>query len=319
VTALVRSGRARSRLERAGAPHDKGTSMAPSTSDLLTFHHVDVFSDEPMGGNGLTVVHAPSPRDPLLMQRITRELRQFETIFLFEEDANGATARIFTEEEELFFAGHPVLGAAAVLHQRHRPQDVAATWVLRVGGRPLTVHVQQTGRPTVLDASMNQGAASTSATLTDTQRLDFAAVLGVPRAELHETLPAQVVSTGLPYLVLPVSAPGLALSRVAVPDLEERLGAVGAKFVYVLDPEAPEGRTWDNGGRVEDVATGSAAGPAAAYLISHDVQSSGRPFRISQGRFTGRPSSIRVHQDPTGSMWVGGPVTPFSDGVLRIA
>ena len=38
---------------------------------------------------------------------------------------------------------------------------------------------------------------------------------------------------------------------------------VGAKFAYVLDPQRPEGRTWDNAGRVEDVATGSAAGPAA--------------------------------------------------------
>ncbi len=293
--------------------------MASGSGDLLTFHHVDVFSDEPMGGNGLTVVHAPSPQDTSLMQRITRELRQFETIFLFEEDADGASARIFTEDEELLFAGHPVLGAAAVLHQRHRPQDLAADWSIRVGGRPLAVHVRQTERPTVLDASMNQGAATTSATLTDTQRLDFAAALGVPQVELDQALPAQVVSTGLPYLLVPVSAAGLALSRVAVPDLEERLLAVGAKFVYVLDPEAPEGRTWDNTGRVEDVATGSAAGPAAAYLIAHGVQSADRPFRISQGRFTGRPSSIRVHQDPSGSLWVGGSVTPFSDGVLRIA
>ena len=31
--------------------------------------------------------------------------------------------------------------------------------------------------------------------------------------------------------------------------------------VYVLDPTVPEGRTWDNAGVTEDVATGSAAGP----------------------------------------------------------
>jgi predicted PhzF superfamily epimerase YddE/YHI9/menaquinone-dependent protoporphyrinogen IX oxidase len=181
---------------------------------------------------------------------------------LFEEDENGAIARIFTEDEELLFAGHPVLGAAAVLHQQHRPQDSAATWIVRVGGRPLTVHTHRTDRPSVLEATMNQGSASTSAALTETQRLDFAVALNVTPAALHRTLPAEVISTGLPYLVLPVTPAGLAMSRISVPDLEERLETVGAKFVYVLDPEQPEGRTWDNDGRVEDVATGSAAGPA---------------------------------------------------------
>jgi trans-2,3-dihydro-3-hydroxyanthranilate isomerase len=299
-------------------PHDE-TPTWPGASGLLAFHHVDVFAREPMLGNGLTVVHASSPLDPLVMQEITREFRQFETVFLFEEDENGAVARIFTEDEELIFAGHPVLGAAAVLHQQHRPQDSAATWIVRVGGRPLTVHTHRTDRPTVLEATMNQGSASTSAVLTEKQRLDFAAALNVFPAGLHRTLPAEVISTGLPYLVLPVTAAGLATSRVSVPDLEQRLETVGAKFIYVLDPERPEGRTWDNVGRVEDVATGSAAGPAAAYLIAHGLQSPCSAFQIEQGRFTGRASLLQVQQDQAGAIWVGGAVTPFSNGVLRIA
>ncbi len=292
--------------------------MTPGTPGSLTFDHVDVFADEPMSGNGLTVVHCPSSLDTLLMQRVTQEFRQFETIFLFEEDADGATARIFTEQEELLFAGHPVLGAAAVLHRRRGLQDRAATWVIRVGGRPLTVRTRQTDRPTVLDATMDQGAADTSVTLNESQRLDIAACLGVQPADMHETLPAQVVSTGLPYLVFPVTASGLASGNVTVSDLQERLDAVGAKFVYLLEPDTPEGRTWDNLGRVEDVATGSAAGPAAAYLISHGLRPADKPFRIRQGRFTGRSSSIHVHQDPAGRLWVGGSVTPFSAGVLRL-
>lgn len=289
-----------------------------SAAGVLTFHHVDVFSDEPMGGNGLTVVHAPAPLDAVLMQQVTREFRQFETIFLFGEGPGGAAARIFTEDEELGFAGHPVLGAAAVLHQLYRPHESAADWSLHVGGRALAVRTSRTHRPAVLEARMDQGPAVTSATLTDTQRRELAPLVGVPRAELRTDLPAQVVSTGLPYLLFPVSPAGLAASRVTVPDLGERLAAVGAAFVYVLDPDAPEGRTWDNAGRVEDVATGSAAGPAAAYLISLGLRSPGRPFHVAQGRFAGRPSLIHVQQDAAGSMWVGGPVTPFSEGVLRI-
>jgi hypothetical protein len=33
------------------------------------------------------------------------------------------------------------------------------------------------------------------------------------------------------------------------PGFEGILDASGAKFVYVLDPDRPEGRTWDNAGR----------------------------------------------------------------------
>jgi predicted PhzF superfamily epimerase YddE/YHI9 len=43
-----------------------------------------------------------------------------------------------------------------------------------------------------------------------------------------------------------------------------------------------------NAGAVEDVATGSAAGPAAAYLIAHGLAAEGESIIINQGRFLGR-------------------------------
>jgi predicted PhzF superfamily epimerase YddE/YHI9 len=86
----------------------------------------------------------------------------------------------------------------------------------------------------------------------------------------------QVASTGLPYLIVPVQS-GLERARISHPGFEGLLDASGAKFVYVLDPDRPEGRTWDNAGRVEDVATGSAAGPAAGYLLHHGVRPAGSP------------------------------------------
>jgi predicted PhzF superfamily epimerase YddE/YHI9 len=75
-----------------------------------------------------------------------------------------------------------------------------------------------------------------------------------------------------------------------------------------------EGRTWDNAGRVEDVATGSAAGPAAGYLMHHGVGPAGQPLVIHQGRFTGRPSTIEVRPGPDGRLWVGGPAAPVAAG-----
>lgn len=95
---------------------------------------------------------------------------------------------------------------------------------------------------------------------------------------------------------------------------EPLLQEVGAKFVYVLDPERPEGRTWDNAGRVEDVATGSAAGPAAGYLMRHKVIPDGEPMLLHQGQYTGRPSTIRVRPEPDGRLWVGGSVASVAEG-----
>ena len=64
------------------------------------------------------------------MQRLTQELRQIESIFLSHVGEGGASARIFTEDEELPFAGHPVLGAAAVLHREYASEHADRTWRL---------------------------------------------------------------------------------------------------------------------------------------------------------------------------------------------
>jgi predicted PhzF superfamily epimerase YddE/YHI9 len=115
-----------------------------------------------------------------------------------------------------------------------------------------------------------------------------------------------------------VGSEGLAASHGA-DDLASMLHEVGAEFVYVLDPDRPEGRTWDQAGTTEDVATGSAAGPTAAYLIHHGRRPAGEPFQIHQGRFVGRPSRMDVRQADDGSIHVGGLVAPFSSGTMVMA
>lgn len=85
----------------------------------MDFRHVDVFADSPFTGNSLTVFLADGPVTAAQMLAVTREFRHFESIFL-QPTATPARwrARVFDLAEELAFAGHPVLGAAAVLHDR---------------------------------------------------------------------------------------------------------------------------------------------------------------------------------------------------------
>ncbi|WP_134624329.1 PhzF family phenazine biosynthesis protein, partial [Pseudomonas aeruginosa] len=73
------------------------------------YWQVDVFAERPLTGNGLAVFDDASALDDAAMQAWTRELRQFESIFLLPgDDPRAFRARIFTLEEELPFAGHPL-------------------------------------------------------------------------------------------------------------------------------------------------------------------------------------------------------------------
>ena len=279
----------------------------------LGYRHVDVFSRRAFQGNGLVVVLDAESLSPAVMQELTREVRQFETAFLTGVDLPGRSARlrIFTEDEELDFAGHPVLGAAAVLHTLLPAPDAEQSWALEVAQR--TVEARTRGAAGWVDATMDQGVPHLGPAIAGEQAEAYRDALNLAHGQLHPELPMQVVSTGLPYLIVPVQT-GLDRARISHPDFEGLLETSGAKFVYVLDPDRPEGRTWDNAGRVEDVATGSAAGPAAGYLLHHRVRPGGQPLLVHQGRFTGRPSTIEVRPDPEGRLWVGGPVAPVAAG-----
>jgi trans-2,3-dihydro-3-hydroxyanthranilate isomerase len=281
----------------------------------LGFWHVDVFSRRALQGNGLVVVGEADDLSAAVMQGVTREVRQFETVFLAGVDLPGRSARlrIFTAEEELDFAGHPVLGAAAVLHTLIPDPEPAQTWALSVAQR--SVEVRTRGAARWVDAAMDQGVPELGLVVAGELAEAYRDALNLARGQLHPALPVQVVSTGLPYLIVPVRG-GLERARIGHPDFEALLGASGAKFVYVLDPDRPEGRTWDNTGRVEDVATGSAAGPAVGYLLHHGVRPRG-PVLVHQGQFTGRPSTIEVRPGADGRLWVGGPVAPVATGRFR--
>src|SRR5579859_6194740 len=77
-----------------------------------TFYQVDVFTDQPFGGNPLAVFPDASGLADDLMQRIALEMNLSETTFVFPPGDSDADfkVRIFTPAVELPFAGHPVVG-----------------------------------------------------------------------------------------------------------------------------------------------------------------------------------------------------------------
>lgn len=258
----------------------------------LTYRHVDVFSKKNLSGNGLTVFTHCEDLSTETMQKITQEMRQYESIFLFPgKNSNQFHARIFTMEEELDFAGHPILGAACVLHEQIGNEEPKGNWIFELRTKTVTTSTVKTEKGYL--ASMDQGKPHFETPLELNKSSKFLKAFNLTEKDVHGKFPLQVVSTGLPYLIIPVQC-DLEKVKIVTNQLTSMLADIGAKFAYILHVDGREGRTWDNDGRSEDIATGSAAGPVGAYLVRHGVEQINKEMIIYQGRFLGRPSQIFV-------------------------
>lgn len=283
----------------------------------IEYLHVDVFSQAPYSGNSLAVFPNAGGLTGDQMLHITQELRHFESIFLEPgERSDTVRARIFDLFEELPFAGHPIIGAAAVLHHasaRSEPQ----TWRAELASKVVSITTERTARGYV--GMLDQGAPEFLGVVTE--REAFARAFNLTPGDLRPDLPLEVVSTGLRYLIIPVMAGGLERARI-LSDLTELLRGVNAKFAVLLDEAALEVRHWNNDGVLEDVATGSAAGTIGAYRLRHGLARGGASFLLNQGRFTGRPSTLRVQPEGTPeivhTVKVGGDVALVGRGVLDV-
>lgn len=282
----------------------------------MIYYHADVFSSKSLSGNGLTVIFHEEDIDTQFMQKMAQEFKQFETIFLKKVGNKRFRARIFTVEEELDFAGHPILGAVATVHDNFYPEEKSITAVLELNKK--TLQSETIKKDNYFHATMNQGIAEFLGTVEGETKTTLLQALSLTADNLHPSLPMEVVSTGLPYLIVPLAS-GLAQAKICSSNFEELLRKVNAKFVYVFDIAKMEGRTWDNLGLVEDVATGSAAGPTGAYLFKRDICKAIEKVTINQGGFVGRPSKITVFADQsTREIKVAGDVKIVAKGQLFI-
>ena len=283
----------------------------------IPYYHVDVFADRPFWGNGLTVFTEAEGLSKTAMLKLTQEMRQFESIFLERIDANKVRAHIFTCEEELDFAGHPILGAAATLHDLYKSEQQKAEWEFILNKK--TVNVITEVQEHSYKATMNQGQATFGQALNDDETKWLLDSINLNKDDLYPGCYPAIVSTGLPYLIVPLGKNGLQ-AKIRISDLEEKIRAIGAMFVGILEIPTLSIRTWDNLGLVEDIATGSLAGPSGAYLVKKGFQKSNSLISLKQGENLGRPSRLDVKVTTAsvelGDIYVSGNVCKVSQSIL---
>lgn len=283
----------------------------------LPYYHVDVFSDKPFFGNGLTVFTESEGLSKTSMLTLTQEMRQFESTFLRRIEGNKYRANIFTCQEELDFAGHPTLGAAAVLHDQYRPESETAEWEFVLNKKTVEITTRKEGGN--YKARMNQGKAGFGMVLNEQQTSWLLKSLSLNEDDLYPGCRPLVVSTGLPYLIVPLQQNGLK-AKISITDLEEKIRAWGAMFIGILEIPTLSIRTWDNLGTAEDIATGSLAGPSGAFLVKHGFHQQGATIQINQGHNLGRPAKLMVEVDPNNSdVFVSGYVCKISENMLVAA
>ena len=248
----------------------------------------DVFTDEPLTGNGLAVFTDAREIPEERLQPLAREMNLSETVFVLPPEQGGhARIRIFTPKAELPFAGHPTLGTAFVLAAPMQLGEIRLE--TGVGIVPLTLDRDESGRITF--GRMEQPIPTVEAYDNSAALFD---ALGIEESQL----PVELYDNGLRFVY--VALPSEDAVASLKPNLE-RLGDLPA--VLGFNTFAGSGSTWKTrmfapgGGVAEDPATGSAAGPLAVHLARHGRIAFGDEIAISQGAEIGRPSTLYAQVD----------------------
>ena len=277
------------------------------------FSQLDVFSDVPLRGNPLAVVHDAGGLGDAEMAAFARWTNLSETTFLLPPDDPGADykLRIFTPGGELPFAGHPTLGSChAWLAAGGLPR--AAGTVVQQCGVGL-VRVRREGSGAGARLAFAAPALRRSGPVDASLRAQVLAALRLPDAAV---LRLEWIDNGPGWMaaLLPDAASVLALRPDFVVMQGLKLGVVGP---HPAGSECQfEVRAFVPGlGVPEDPVTGSLNAGVAQWLIGAGLAPSS--YVAAQGAALGRAGRVYVQQQGA-DVWIGGAVCAVVSGSVTL-
>jgi len=296
--------------------------------------HFDVFTDHLFGGNQLAVFLDARGLEAETMQAIAREMNFSETTFVLPPETGGTDARmrIFTPGEELPTAGHPTVGTTFALARSGVIERGRQHFVYGCNIGPVPVTMTWSGDDLNF-VWMTQSLPTFGAVIPDPARTAAALSLS-PAAVAATGQPVQVVSCGVPFLLVPLTTRSAVDSAVVNPGVLDMLFTqVNTKahglMVFTTQPGDARATVYSRMfapemGITEDPATGIATGPLGCYLVRHKIV---RPERAGamislQGVKMGRPShvhmSIGLEHGEIASVRVGGESVLAGEGTLYL-
>ena len=280
------------------------------------FVQFDVFTDRKFCGNPLAVFPEAEGITDEQMMKIAREMNLSETVFVLKSESDEVLRhlRIFTPMREIPFAGHPIVGTwTALAQQGVVPVPEGGNGWQRIfhevgiGILPVDIEFKD-GKP--VQVEMTQGTFNIIHEIDDAhEQAEVARALGLAREDLDESLPIQVITTGLSCLAVPIRSLAdlrdIRVDSTLLTDVYQRHGGTGChaftRETIEVGASRAHARFFAPADNIpEDPATGSACGALGGYLVHHGGLSlepeNGRyQFVIEQGDFIHRPSRINLN------------------------
>ncbi|GAB2584432.1 PhzF family phenazine biosynthesis protein [Spirosoma areae] len=304
--------------------------------ERIIYYIVDVFASSKYEGNQLAVfLDLTDKLSENQMQQMAQEINFAETTFIKSIINNQRfVVRIFTPEHEVPFAGHPSIGTSYIIAKFLLP-DVTPKLTLALAHSDIEISILD---PDKLDESiffMRQAQPEFRDTFSIAEVADG---LKIKLDDIETSLPIQEISTGLPYIIIPLKNLA-AMERLSLTyesfkafllarnkyRTNSLTGHSTSLFFFTTETYEPANTyntrmlLLENNKLSEDAATGSANGCFLAYLLKH--KSEKMKATVEQGFQMGRKSYVYLDGELANEMYqinVGGRTKLISEGVWYV-
>ncbi len=256
-----------------------------------TVYTLNAFAKEENGGNPAGVVLNADALTESQMQRIAAKVGFSETAFIQKSTAADFKVSFFTPTAQVDLCGHATIAALYLLAQKEILKPGRYTQETKAGLLPVEISPEHI-------MVMNQNKPVFYETISKSELADS---LNVGEDCFVDTLPAQIVSTGLKDIMVPVSTLEQLLrikpdfNKVA--DISKKYHVVGY-HLFTLETIHSSTAHCRNLAPLYDIpeeaATGTSSGALSCYLYRHGILSEEAASHLvfEQGYSMGRPSEI---------------------------
>ncbi|OIJ15323.1 phenazine biosynthesis protein [Anaerobacillus alkalilacustris] len=284
----------------------------------MKFYIVDVFAEKQYEGNQLAVCIPDEDIKQEEMQKIAKEINFSETTFIMSglQKDGGYNVKIFTPDSEIPFAGHPTLGTAYIIQRfidSNESNEIKLN--LEVGQIPVMFNGQE--------GWMLQNQPIFNSTI-DVETISE--ILQIDIEDINVELPVQVVSTGLPSIIVNMKTlDAVNQCKINHQLYDDLLSEIENANLLVFTKETVNPSNdlharvfMFTSGHLEDPATGSANGNLAGYLLEHNFfDSNDISYSVEQGYSINRKSLLKAVATKNNSKYsiqIGGSAFVVAEG-----
>jgi PhzF family phenazine biosynthesis protein len=281
-------------------------------------YELNAFTKDGAGGNPAGVVLESVGLTEEDMREIARIVGFSETAFVLPSTEADYQIRYYTPNEEVDVCGHATIATFSLLLQKHLIQKGTYSIKTKSGLLNVTVNADQTvfleqNRPIFKEILPSK---------------EIVRSLGIEEDHLMPHFPIQIVSTGLPDIIIPVK--NLSVLKQLDPnyslikEISKRYNVIGY-HVFTLETILPDSTSHCRNfaplyGINEESATGTANAALACYLATYNNEKNS--FWFEQGYVMDLPSEIAVsinyHENEMTNVQVGGLASHYKERRISI-